>query len=422
MPTGFRVFLAITALLMISSIAGVVTAASIGTEWNDRVPFEGSSYNGLMFSSDGSKVFAGGSQMYLRSWDGQQHWGGHPGFITTMSTDGNYVVYGQGNSLVVRYKDGVENWTRNMDGEVRAVAVSKDGTYVISADNKGNIYTWTIDGEFYARNTTDLIKQIAISPADTLVVATTETGLKFFTPALNPVWSDVKNGSIDTNIIFSNDGATIITSGGKRVSSHTNTGKLNWMNDITSEAITGIAASYDGSVIVLGSQDGKITALDRYGKVHWTYRAGQWINSIAVSQFANVIVAAGVDQNLYVLDHAGKLLAKKQMNSIIQPQSIAVSPDGTRIAVADAYALNGFTLSHEDSAELVTLIPRTSARNTDTPTTVATTKTTIIVPTVTSMPATPVPVTTTPKSPLNPVIPFLAIGAGLSLVYRGRKD
>ena len=229
-----RFFLAITVLL-IYCIAGQVTAVSIVTEWKERIPFEGSSYNGLMFSSDGEKIFAGGSQMYLRSWDGKLHWGGHPGFIATMSADGNHVVYGQGNSLVVLYKNGVENWTRNMDGEVKAVAVSNDGTYVISVDSRGNINTWNINGEFYARNTTDIVKQIAISPSETLVVATTESGLKFFTPALNPVWSDTKNGSIDTDILFSEDGSTIITSGGKRVSSHTNTGKLNWMNDITSE-------------------------------------------------------------------------------------------------------------------------------------------------------------------------------------------
>lgn len=420
MPTD-RVFFAIAALLIISSMTGVVTAASIGTQWIDRVPFEGSSYNGLMFSSDGSKVFAGGSQMYLRSWDGELHWGGHPGFITTMSADGNYVVYGQGNSLVVRYKDGVENWTRNMDGEVRAVAVSKDGTYVISADNKGNIYTWTTDGEFYARNTTDLIKQIAISPLDTLVVATTDSGLKYFTPSLNPVWSDMKNGSIDTDIIITSDGSTIITSGGKRVSSHTSTGKLNWMNDITREAITGMAASSEGSVIVLGSQDGKVTVLDRYGIVHWTYPAGQWTNSVAVSRYANVIVAAGVDRNLYVLDHAGKLLVKKQMNSIIQPRSIAISPDGMRIVVADADALNGLTLNLEEFTEYVTLIPRTSARYTDTQTTIPTPETTVVTSQVTSVPVTPVPVTTSQKSPLDPVIAFLATGAGLTLVYRGRK-
>jgi WD40 repeat protein len=421
MPAGFRVFLAITALLIVSCMAGVVTAASIGTEWKDRVPFEGSSYNGVMFSSDSSRVFTGGSQMYLRNWNGTQHWGGRAGFITAMSTDGNYVAYGEGQALVMLDKDGVEMWSRNMDGDVRAVAVSGNGTYVISADSHGNINSWGQNGDFYGRNKTALVKQIAISPLDTLVVATTEGGLKFFTPTLDPVWSDTKNGSIDTDIIISNDGSTIITSGGKRVSSHTNTGKLNWMDEVTKNAIISTACSYDCSVIVIGSQDNSVQVMDRYGKVHWTYPVEQWVNSVGISQDARVIAAAGIDRNLYILNNGGKLLTQKKMDSIIHPRSIAVSADGRRIAVADEYALIGLTLSLDtDSIERVTMIPVTSARYTDTPMPVPTTETTVIATPVT--PGTPEPVTTTPKSPLNPVTAILAIGAGLSLVRGGRKQ
>jgi WD40 repeat protein len=416
MPAGFRVFLAITALLIVSCMAGIVTAASIGTEWRERVPFEGSSYDGVTFSSDGSRVFAGGSQMYLRNWDGEQHWGGRAGFVAAMSTDGNYVVYGEGKTLVMLDKDGIEMWTRNMDDEVRAVAVSGNGTYVVSADNRGNINTWQKNGDFYGRNKTDLVKQIAISPLDTLVVVTTEGGLKFFTPYLDPVWSDVKNGSIDTDIIFSGDGSTIITAGGKRVSSHTNTGKLNWMNDVTQNAIISTACSYDCSVIVIGGQDSSIQAMDRYGTIHWTYRVEQWINSVGVSRDADVIAAAGIDQTVYVLDHSGKLQAKKKMNSIIHPRSLAVSPDGRHIAVADETTLNGLTYSFDtDNSERVTVIP-TSARYTATPTSPPATETTVTTTVITSVPVTPVPVTTTPKSPLDPVTAIIAAGAGLSLV------
>ncbi len=421
MPAGFRIYLAITALLLVSCLAGGVSAASIGTEWKERVPVEGSLFSGVMLSTDSSKVFTGGNNMYFRSWDGEQHWGGRTGFISTMSTDGNYVVYGEGKTLVLLDKYGVEMWSRNMGYQVRAVAISATGSFVISADDQGNINTWTNNGEFYARNKTDLVKQIAISPIDTLVVTTTESGLKFFTPTLDPVWSDTKNGSVDSDIIFSRDGSTIITSGGKRVSSHTKSGQINWMNDITKEAITGTACSDDCSVIVTGSQDGRVTAIDRYGNVHWTYPAGQWTNAVAISRDARVIVAAGIDKNLYVLDHAGKLLAEKQMNTIIHPRSLAVSADGMRIAVADENALNGLTLSLEDSGDQVTLIPRTSARITETPAPLPATGTIVISPSLTSLPTTSVPVTPTPRSSPGPVTAILAMGVGVSLVMWGRK-
>ncbi|MDO8871586.1 MAG: hypothetical protein Q7V05_02505 [Methanoregula sp.] len=415
MSSGYRIFLAITALLIIC-IAGPATAAGIGTDWKERVPFEGSSFMGVMFSTDSSTVFAGGSQMYVRNWDDGNHWGGRPGNIATMSKDGNYVVYALGNGLVMLDKDGMEMWSRTMGGQVRALAISNNGSLVVSADNQGNINSWSKNGEFYGRNQTALVKQLAISPPGTLVVATTETGLLFMTKALDPVWSDTKNGSVDTDIIISNDGSTIITAGGKRVSSHTNTGKINWMNDVTQEAITSMSCSYDCSIIVIGSQDKSIQAMDRYGTIHWTYPVGEWINSVAVSQDANVIVAAGIDRNLYVLDHGGKLLAKKKMDTIIHPRSLAVSADGRRIAVADEYALFGLTLSTEsDFIERVTLIP-TSVRYTDIQTPLPTTETTVI-----ATPVTPVPVTTTLQSPLDPVTAIAAIGAGLSVVQGVRK-
>jgi DNA-binding beta-propeller fold protein YncE len=232
---------------------------------------------------------------------------------------------------------------------------------------------------------------------------------------------DFKNGSIDTDIIFSGDGSMVITSGGTRVSSHTNTGTLNWMIDVTGDAITGMACSYDCSVSVIGCQDGSVQAMDRYGKIHWTYPAGQWTNSVAVSRDARVIVAAGIDRNLYVLDHGGRLLLKKKMNTIIHPRSLAVSPDGKRIAVADEYALYGLTLSTDpDFIERVTVIP-TSARYTDLPTSLPTTGPNVITTTAIPVMTTPVPVTTTPKSPPDPVTAILAIGAGLSLVHGRRK-
>ena len=415
-----RIFFAITVLLLIC-IAGPATAASIVTEWKERIPDDGSAYVGLMISSNSSMVFAGGNQMYVRTWDDGKHWGGLPATIATMSEDGNYVVYGQGNSVALLNKDGTEKWFRFMGGTVRAVAISYNGSFVVSADSQGYINSWSNNGDFYGRNQTTRVKHLAISPMGNLVVATSDTGLWFMTKALEPVWSDTKNGSVDNDIIISHDGSTIITIGGRRISSHTNTGQLNWMNDVTKEAIISSACSYDCSVIVIGSQDKSIQAIDRYGTVHWTYPVGEWVNSVAVSQDAKVIAAAGIDQNLYVLNHGGNLQVKKKMDTIIHPRSLAVSADGKRIVVADEYTLYGLTLSTEpEFIEHVTVIP-TTVRYTDAQTPVPTTETTIIETPVTSIPVTPVLVTTTPKSAIDPVALILAIGTVLSVVQWVRK-
>jgi WD40 repeat protein len=330
------------------------------------------------------------------------------------------VVFGEGKTVMMLFKNGDENWSRNMNGEVTAVAVSKSGNFVVSADNQGNINIWDINGDLYARNQTDLVKKVAISPNENLVVATTITGLKYFNPVLTPIWFDTKNGSIDTDIIFSADGSTIITSGGKRVSSHTSSGRLNWMNDVSKTAILDIACSYDCSVIVVGTEDGNVKAMDRYGVIHWTYPVGQWINSVAVSRDASVVAAAGIDRNLYILDLSGKLQTKRLMSTIIHTQSIAVSPDGRRIVVADERALSGLTYTPDpDIIETVPTPVQVTTQYTYTPTTVPITeRTTVITPVITE-PVTAVPTPT--KSPLHPAMALIAAVAGLALVVWRRN-
>ena len=88
--------------------------------------------------------------------------------------------------------------------------------------------------------------------------------------------------------------------------------------------------------------------------------------------------------------------------------------------VADQYALNGYTLSEPENIELVTLIPTSSPRYTGTPAPQQTSLPETGTPVMTN-PNTPAPVTTTPRSPLDPLTALLAAGAGLSLLYRGRK-
>ena len=106
--------------------------------------------------------------------------------------------------------------------------------------------------------------------------------------------------------------------------------QLRWQTEVTKDAITDIACSDDCSTIIVGSGDDTVLAIDRYGKIHWTYTAGHGITAVGASQDASVIAAGGIDGTLFVLDHGGDLLAQRQTDTIIQPRSIAVSGDGRR--------------------------------------------------------------------------------------------
>ena len=401
------------AFLLTIGIIGNASAAVLGHAWEESPLAEGA-FTDVMFSSDGSTVYAGGNQMFLRSWDGAIRWGGRAGTVATMSSDGNYVVSAAGELVQVLERNGTLYWVRGMGTPIRAVAISTNGSLIVSADDRGDIHSWTGNGESWGLNRSDQVKQIAISPSQRFIVVTTVVGLKYLKPDMTPIWSDNKSGSIDSFIAISADSSTIITSGENRVSSHTKRGVLNWMKDITQEPIIDMACSDDSTTIVLGSQDGKVWTLDQNGNVLWTYPAGSWINGVGVSRDGSIIAAGALDGNLYILDRYGNLLTKTRMESIIPQRSVAVSGDGKHVVVADQIALHGYDLLGEPgiSSEITfTPTPQYTVKKTTSVTT------TPAVPPLTTRVTTPLETTGTPQSASDPFLIMLA-GAGLLLIVQ----
>ena len=97
MSTSLRIHLVVAVFLLTFSITGMATALSLAPAWKE-IPLAEGSFFDVMFSADGSTVYAGGNQMFFRSWDGTNRWGGRAGHVATMSSDGNYVVSAAGKS------------------------------------------------------------------------------------------------------------------------------------------------------------------------------------------------------------------------------------------------------------------------------------------------------------------------------------
>jgi len=201
------------------------------------------------------------------------------------------------------------------------------------------------------------------------------------------------------------------------VSSYTAEGSLNWVKEITKDAIIDMACSDDCSTIVLGSQDGNVWVLNKEGQIRWKYPAGAWVNGVGVSRDGSVIVAGALDGTVYILDKDGNLLAQTKTDSAIQQQSVAVSKDGTRIVVVDERTMYGYDLvgipkvTYKETPVQTTLCPCTIT----TPVPVKTTlPITVLSTKVTALPET----TSTPKSALTP---FLAIMASACLLFIIRR-
>lgn len=423
MKRGFRISPTLFGMLILVCLCGTAAASSLGTEWKERPNTDGP-FSGVKFSTNSSFVYAGGEQLMIRSWDGQKKWGGRAGTYAAMSDDGGNVVQGIGQSIVLLDNTMVDQWTRNMDGQVTALAISKNGTFVITADDKGNYNSWAKNGDFYGRAKDDVVKRIALSPAENIVVATTVAGLRIYSPILVPIWSDNKTSSLDNYILISSDGRTIITAGANRLSSHTSTGEVNWVVYPTRNEIIDMACNYDCSVVILGSQDGTVQAIDRYGKTRWTYDAGQWVNAVGISSDASVIAAGDLKGIVYLLDRTGRVTTQKKMDSGIRQRSLAISRDGTRIAVADQNNLYGLTVMGDTDPgvmETFTPAPLDPVRAWGTKETATPDPTTIVPATTEVVVETPLPPTPTQKSPAGfvPVLGALVV-AGIVLVIRQR--
>lgn len=377
MNTCTRIFILSAFFVIGTSLVTPASATSLGIDWKQSPILADNLFSGIALTPDASTVFTGGSQLMVRNWDGPR-WGGKSGFVATMSPDGSYVATSTDNTVTVLNRSGYEMWSRNMDGKVKAVAIANGGEFVITADDKGNYNAWTNNGEFIARNQSAVVKRLAISPTGSLVVATTESGIRFYSASLDPVWTDPRAGSLDDYIVISDDGSTIITAGGPRLSSHTVKGVRNWQADVTDTVINDVACTRDCSLIIVGSQDNTLKGIDRYGKTRWTYKTVQWVNAVGTSANGAIIAAGVNDGSVIVLDHRGRLMTERKFDPRIQPRTLAVSRDGTRIAVADQHYLYGLSvydtdLTGENEDTVYITAPPTPVPKTSLPTTVATT-------------------------------------------------
>lgn len=418
MSTGLRFRLLMVTCIVAGFLTGAVGAASLGTDWKEKAS-EDSPFLGVMITPDASLISTGGEEMYVRSWDREIHWLRRPGLVTALSSEGNRVVMGIGNKIFVLDNKGEENWSRSMDGYVKAVAVSPNGSVVVSADDKGNYLSWNRNGELIARLNNATVDTMLYAPGSDLVVVSTESGLRFYNRKLELLWYDNRTESRDEFVAISGDGSTVITAGYNQVASYTRDGTLNWRHEITREPIIDMRCSSDCSVIMVGGQDKEVVAIDRYGTVRWRHRTGQWVNAVGVSSDGSVIAAGGIDRTLSVFDRGGTRITSRTTDAIIQPRSIAVSSDGRKIVVADQKNLYGFSMIGDavapDVPETYTLAPLNPVPTTN-PTPVPVTTAITSAPSASATPTIPVPATT--YAPVNPLLILPALGAAVLLIWR----
>ena len=95
---GFWFRLLAIGCILAGFMTGAAGAAVLGNDWKERAPEEGP-YLGVTITPDASLIYAGGNNIFVRSWDREIHWGNMPARTAALSYDGKRVVMATGNKL-----------------------------------------------------------------------------------------------------------------------------------------------------------------------------------------------------------------------------------------------------------------------------------------------------------------------------------
>jgi outer membrane protein assembly factor BamB len=93
-----------------------------------------------------------------------------------------------------------------------------------------------------------------------------------------------------------------------------------------------VSVSSAGDLIVAGSWDTHIHALDRKGNPLWKFKTQDFVAGVAVSGDGEMIVAGSHDKHLYALNRGGKLLFKFKADGYVRGAAVSFGAD--RIAAA----------------------------------------------------------------------------------------
>ncbi|MDD1683528.1 MAG: hypothetical protein LUO98_06815 [Methanoregula sp.] len=385
--------------LVILTILLVPVASAIDPLWTHAAATSGE-LSCVVISEDGSTIVAGGDQLIALSRDGRKLWTGWSGSPLVISREGNYLLTSRDQNVRLFSGSGSLLWEMSLGDYVSELTMTPDGS-LLAAGGGNRVRLISASGAAIRQNTSIPVNHIRFLPEGDRVVITTKNGIQMSNLTLFAEWTDT---NMTQNLVESAaDGSSFVTLTNNRIRLYSWDGNLQWNRALPGGNALAFAYSRDGSTIVVGRDDNTVSVLDRDGTLLWTSRAAHWITSVAVSDDGNTIAAGSMDKTLSVYDRAGTTLGSFTAKNPIKTRSVAVSGDGSVIALVDASAVYGF--SRSQFTRPVTAAVTTTA----TPSPVTTTVSIETAPSAPSTPEIP-PATTIPAAiPLSVPLAGLAI-------------
>ena len=403
----------IVILLTIGILAGLLVPAvpAVDPLWIVDATTSGE-LSCIVISLDGSTIVAGGDQLIALSRGGRKLWTAWSGSRLAISRDGNAIVTSREQSIRLISGSGTMLWDETLNADVNDVDILPDAS-LIAAAGGDRVRLINISGAGFRQNSSIIANHLRLLPDSDMLVVTSRNGVHTSNYTLFSEWTDT-NMSQDF-VEVAGDGSSFVTVTNNRVRSYTRNGHLQWERALPGGNALGFALSRDGSTIVVGRDDNTLEALDRNGTSLWTARASYWVSSVAVSDDGNTIATGSMDKTIAVYDRAGIKLGSSTTRNPIRSRSVAVSGDGSVIAVVDGSAVYGFSRSQ------FTQPPATAVTPAEPPVTSTGQPVATLIPPAHSPAATPATIPTTSlPAPLVEILPVSALV--LLLVLRTRNS
>lgn len=322
----------------------------------------GDEISGVAFSSDGSRVFGGGSDGGLRVWDAR---GDRPIHKTAAGLSGpivDVVLNSERNVAVTLARDGlIRFWRaeatvplfkekRVTEGPVRGLALSSDGLLTAAAGANGEVSIWRVSGgepKVVKTGRPIQIWALAFSADSKLLIAGDRGGgVEIWDVKTGDnLYSLVSDGEAIWSILIEPGSGRFITASTKTLREWDSATGVQ-VREISKSvsAINRAALSPNGDHIAVALTDARVELISRAdGTLERTFNAGSdTVWSVAFSPDGQKLAAASADEVVSVWDVISGELISTSSGQSGGATDVGFVPDGTSLVAVDRKGLLHF--------------------------------------------------------------------------------
>jgi WD40 repeat protein len=339
--------------------------------WTYSAP--GNEIGGVTISSDGSAIAVGAGRIWLFSRDGTLIANESFGDQVVFTPDGRYLLSSYADTLYLFKRGNPLNrsetplhklWDTSSPALMGSIDISDDGdTIVASLLNDAGTYVYNTSGASIG-GVERFNAVVRTSSTNIELIVGVSTGVLSSCSRSLVYCSDSEEGVVEALPKFmeiSKDGTIAVLDDMQRVRSVSlGNRSLRWVKSIGGE-ITSLDMTPSGNGIVVGTENGNISFLNKYGNLVWNYvsnpdnrQVAGWINCVALSKEGTITAAGSQDGKIFAVNSNGEMIWSNQTKDHIH--HIAMSSDGSLVVAAGDNTVYVFSATKQSTPAVRTTV------------------------------------------------------------------